>query len=629
MYITGIIRLIFLITGSAFAFALSASAQCTGNVSVFPYHEGFENGDGNWTHGGTASDWVLGTPTKPVISGAAAGTQCWITGGLSGSSYNNGENSWLQSPCFDFTSLVNPQISFSVFWETEKKYDGANMEYSTDAGVSWSVLGSVNDNSCTAANWFNNASVNFLGAANGWSGNIQTTQGSCQGGNGSGAWVVARHDLTALAGLPSVTFRFRFGAGTTCNGFDGFAIDEVNIAEAAPNSATFTYTCNGNRDVSFSSSASLCASNYTWHFGDPASGANDSSLLANPSHTFSTAGLYTVNLTITYPTGPPGFATVNLEILDVRINVVTPVLCNGNKSGSIQALATGGSGPYTYSWNTVPVQTTSTLNNIGAGLYTVTVNTALSCNTTSSYTLSEPAAITAATPTSDAQCSQANGSITASVNGGIAPYRYNWSNGGTTPMISNLSPGNYSLTITDANNCIFTKSNIAVAAVNSPVPVSLGNDTNVCKGQTLLLSPGSFTSYRWQDNSTGPSFTVSNSGKYWVTVTNGTGCSGADTINVVVDCSGLYFPGAFIPKANNAINMSFGPLGNLGSVQNFSLRIYDRYGQLIFHTTNPYQKWDGKLKDGGFNSGAFAWFTTYNITGQAPVSQKGMVILIR
>jgi len=186
-------RLAFIIGGFLFAFAQTASSQCTGNVSVFPYHEGFEFGDGNWTHGGTASDWALGTPTKPVINGAAAGSNCFVTGGLSGSSYNNGENSWLQSPCFDFTSLVNPQISFSVFWETEKKYDGANMEYSTDAGANWTLLGSTSDNACTATNWYNNSSVNFLGSVNGWSGNIQSTSGSCLGGSGSGTWVVARH----------------------------------------------------------------------------------------------------------------------------------------------------------------------------------------------------------------------------------------------------------------------------------------------------------------------------------------------------------------------------------------------------------------------------------------------------
>ncbi len=628
MQIRKITGIAFLISGSLFAFAQPAACQCTGNVTVFPYHEGFEFGDGNWTHGGTASDWSLGTPTKPVINGAAAGANCFITGGLSGSSYNNGENSWLQSPCFDFSTLVNPQISFSVFWETEKKYDGANMEYSTNAGASWTILGSIADNSCTASNWYNNASVNFLGAVNGWSGNIQNTSGSCQGGSGSGRWLVARHDLTPLAGLPSVTFRFRFGAGTTCNAYDGFAVDEVTIDEAVSGGGDFTYVCNANRDVSFTSSSALCATSYVWDFGDPASGANNASALPNPSHVFSAGGTYTVNLTITYPTGPPVIATHTLQILDVIISPVNPVLCNGDKTGSIQAAASGGSGPYSYSWNTTPPQTTSMLNNIGAGSYTVTVSSPSSCSTTATYTVSEPAAITASTFPTAASCGNNNGSITANIIGGTGPYQYNWSNGGTTATISNIPPGNYSLNGKDANGCSFSKNNIVVADNNTPVAVSLGNDTSVCKGETLLLYPGAFTSYRWQDNSIGPTFTVSSTGKYWVRVTDASGCTGADTINVIVDCSRLQFPGAFTPNRDTH-NDLFGPVGNLGSVQNYSLSVYDRYGQMIFHSTNPFQGWNGTIKGGAYNSGAFAWFATYNIIGQAPVMQKGMVVLMR
>ncbi len=629
MHIKKIFRITFLICGSVFTFVQGATAQCSATVSSFPYHEGFESGDGNWFHGGTATDWALGTPTKPVINAAAAGTNCWITGGLSSSSYNNGENSWLQSPCFDFSSLVHPQISFSIFWETEKRFDGANMEYSTDNGTSWNLVGSVNDNSCIAENWYNNASVNFLGGANGWSGNIQPTVGSCQGGNGSNGWLIAKHDLTALAGLPSVTFRFRFGAGTTCNAYDGFAIDEVNITEAPANSGDFSYTCTGNRNVSFVSATSLCPSGFAWDFGDPASGTNDTSTLAIPTHIFSAGGTYTVTLIITYPTGPQAMATHNVEILDVNINPFKTILCNGSKTGAIQAIVTGGSGMYNYNWNTVPPQTTFDLNNIGAGTYTVTVSSATACSTTASYTLMEPSAISAVIVPVAATCGNNNGSITATISGGTPPFQYTWSNGGTTATINNVPPGNYSLTVLDANACSFTKNNIGVADIETPVAVSLGNDTSVCKGEMLVLNPGPFSSYVWQDNSRNPTFTVTSSGNYWVKVTDGTGCSGTDTINVIVDCSGLYFPAAFTPNKDSH-NDYFGPLGsNLGSVRNYSFRVYDRYGQMIFYSTDPYAKWDGTIKGGAFNTGAFAWFATYNIVGQPTRSQKGMVLLLK
>ncbi len=109
-------------------------AQCATPISTFPYNEGFETTNGDFTTGGTASDWAWGIPAKPVITGAATGTKCWIVGGLTGSSYNDGERSWLQSPCFDFTTLQYPHISFNVFWETERRFDGAGFQYSTRPG---------------------------------------------------------------------------------------------------------------------------------------------------------------------------------------------------------------------------------------------------------------------------------------------------------------------------------------------------------------------------------------------------------------------------------------------------------------------------------------------------------------
>src|SRR6478736_2997677 len=140
---------------STFCIPTRSVAQCGTPISVFPYTEGFEATNGGWTPGGTASDWAWGTPSKPVITGAATGTKCWITGGLTGSSYNNGEASWLQSPCFDFTSLQYPYISINVFWEMERRFDGANLQYSTNLGASWTNVGSVSDPAnCLNDQWF-------------------------------------------------------------------------------------------------------------------------------------------------------------------------------------------------------------------------------------------------------------------------------------------------------------------------------------------------------------------------------------------------------------------------------------------------------------------------------------------
>jgi hypothetical protein len=139
-----IFRILFLLTVGILLPFLS-SAQCSSAIASFPYSEGFELNNGGWTSGGTVgNDWAWGTPNKPVISGAATGAKCWIVGGLTTSSYNSGERSWLQSPCFNFSSLTYPYISFKVFWETENTYDGASLQYSTNNGATWNTVGAYN-----------------------------------------------------------------------------------------------------------------------------------------------------------------------------------------------------------------------------------------------------------------------------------------------------------------------------------------------------------------------------------------------------------------------------------------------------------------------------------------------------
>src|SRR5215212_8361506 len=155
-----------LFTAISFILFYSLShAQC---IATFPYTEDFEADNGGWTSGGTLNDWAWGSPSKAVITQAASGSNCWITGGLNGSFYNLGERSYVQSPCFDFTNLKRPYISFNIFWESEKTYDGTNFQYSLDGGANWTNVGSINDApNCFDQNWYNSPNiVNLSGLTN-------------------------------------------------------------------------------------------------------------------------------------------------------------------------------------------------------------------------------------------------------------------------------------------------------------------------------------------------------------------------------------------------------------------------------------------------------------------------------
>jgi PKD repeat protein len=124
--------------------------------------------------------------------------------------------------------------------------------------------------------------------------------------------------MSNLAGESNVIFRFGFGAGTTCNSYDGFAFDDFSISEAPANTANFNFTCSGNT-VTFSSLTSLCPNGFTWDFGDGTTGSG-----ATVTHTYTTAGAYSVSLTTSGPCNAPGSFTRSVNIITLQTSS-TPV----------------------------------------------------------------------------------------------------------------------------------------------------------------------------------------------------------------------------------------------------------------------------------------------------------------
>ena len=131
---------------------------------------------------------------------------------------------------------------------------------------------------------------------------------------------------------------------------------------------------------------------------------------------------------------------------------VTDESCFGDGQGAIALTITGGTAPYTYSWNHGPG--TKDVAGLSRGTYQVTVTDNNGCSLTTDFTVGGPNALQLSASVLPVDCNgAANGSIDVSVTGGVAPYTYNWSNGSTDQDLSNLAPGTYSLTLTDANGC--------------------------------------------------------------------------------------------------------------------------------------------------------------------------------
>ncbi len=361
--------------------------QCSTAINSFPYSEDFENGPGGWFSGGLSNDWDLGIPQKPTINTSGSGTQCWVSGGLTAAFYNYGERSWVQSPCFDFSNLNFPVISLKIFWELENQYDGGNLQFSIDNGTSWQTLGSATEtDNCVNQNWYTIRNVTnlsgFTNTSSGWSGTIQPSSGSCRGGNGLGEWKDARHCASQLAGRPSVIFRMTMGSGTTCNDYDGIAFDLFQISESAPVPYTVSYACQGLNQVAFMDDHQNCHDQWLWNFGDPISPDNTSQSSA-PVHLFSGPGIFSVSLSSGSACIPPSAATTLVEILSVN-TVVFPVTCDQGNDGSAIAVVPNPPSVLSYSWNTIPVQTTEKASSLSSGNYIVSVSAPGACTLSTS-----------------------------------------------------------------------------------------------------------------------------------------------------------------------------------------------------------------------------------------------------
>ena len=130
------------------------------------------------------------------------------------------------------------------------------------------------------------------------------------------------------------------------------------------------------------------------------------------------------------------------------------VSCNGNADGQASVLVSGGSAPYTYTWTDASAQTTSSATGLSGGTYSVTIMDNGGMDSTVSALIDEPALLTVSASITNLNCKKEKGSISSSVAGGTSPYAYSWSTGAVSASISDLEAGTYTLTFSDANNCI-------------------------------------------------------------------------------------------------------------------------------------------------------------------------------
>ena len=234
--------------------------------------------------------------------------------------------------------------------------------------------------------------------------------------------------------------------------------------------------------------------------------------------------------------------SLNGQALSVTITNINHVMCNGGNTGSATATPEGGSPGYSYAWSNGSNMQTAT--NLAAGMYTVTVTDIQMASATASVNITQPTAIIFQPATIvNVSCFGGNdGVITANPIGGMPPFEYDWSNGGTTKTINILSAGSYTVTVTDVNGC--TK--MATYNVTQPQPITI-NLVNLqhesCEdendGAIAISVTGGVGPYlvEWSTGDMGFTITDLEPGMYMATVTDNHDCtsSAAFTINAGAD----------------------------------------------------------------------------------------------
>lgn len=219
----------------------------------------------------------------------------------------------------------------------------------------------------------------------------------------------------------------------------------------------------------------------------------------------------------------------------------TDITCFGAADGTASVTASGG-GPHTYSWNTSPVQTTSSVSGLSAGTYTVTVTGSGGCTETESFTITEPTVLTVSTTETNVLCNGGStGSSTATASGGTTPYSFGWNTTPpqTTATATNLPAGSYIVVVMDANGCI-AQANVTIT--EPPVlAVTTATTQTSCTaddGTATVNATGGTSPYTYSWNST-PVQTAAiatnlAAGSYVVTVTDANGCQVNGNADVTV-----------------------------------------------------------------------------------------------
>ena len=378
-----------------------------------------------------------------------------------------------------------------------------------------------------------------------------------------------------------------------------FASDTIHIAESTPpvmhlgNDTTACHQLTLQPGGAFAS--------YHWSTGSTASSIN-----------VTTSGTYW--LKVADAVGCSTTDTMHVVVDDPQVHLGNDTtICKGS-SLTLHA----GAGFTNYQWSNAASTASISVNT--TGLYSVTVTDAAGCTATDQLqlTVSDPHIDLGPDST---YCF----SVNLMLNAGSGFSTFVWENNSGGQLHPVTVPGVYYVTGTNSFHCI---AHDTIRIKTSSPSVSLGNDTLICLHTTLLLQPGNYAHSQWQDGSTASTYRAGQAGTYSITITDTAGCQAGASMHLsTMDCEAIYVPDAFTPNHDGS-NDLFHILNPEDLRLNY-LRVYNRWGELMFETTDVNAGWDGTFKGANCEVGVYVYVISGTSVFNNPVMLQGNVSLLR
>ena len=321
------------------------------------------------------------------------------------------------------------------------------------------------------------------------------------------------------------------------------------------------------------------------------------------------------------------FVTIYTELLPVE--TINDVLCNAESNGTIDLTVTGGKGDYSVVWSNGATE--FNITGLLAGSYTAIITDELGCEISRDYQVGEPEVLEVVNPVIlDVRCFQeANGEISLDVIGGTAPYSYHFTGVGglsqniTTNTINSLATGDYAVVVTDANGCTtamdFFVSEPALLEADIETLINMPICPQASDGTIFIDAKGGTPAYQFFWDSAPPQegseATGLSRGMYNVRIVDVNGCEFIYPVEVKERFPRIYIPSAFSPNSTDDKNNVFRAVTDCN--QEFSLQVFNKWGTIIFATTEITEGWDGTYNGKDVPDGTYSYkvFYTGSING--------------